>query len=118
MQRGLQLSTGEISAAVHKGRHTTRYAQLLTLDGGGYVVDTPGLREFGLWAIEADAVETCFPEFAVHLGDCRYSDCDHLSSEGCAVRRAVEQGSISERRYGSYVRLREDAEADQAPRHS
>jgi ribosome biogenesis GTPase len=114
LQPGLRLKIGAVSTAVHKRRHTTRYAQLLSLDAGGYVVDTPGLREFGLWSVDPENVDDCFPEFRPLLGQCRFPDCDHLSPEGCAIRPAVDDGRIAERRYDSYVRLRADADVEQS----
>src|SRR5439155_15618141 len=68
LEPGLSLSTGEVNAAIGKGRHTTRFAQLLPLSRGGYVVDTPGLREFALWDVDPDDLDDCFPEFAPYLG--------------------------------------------------
>ncbi len=110
VEPGLQLTIGAVSESVGKGRHTTRFAQLLPLSFGGYVVDTPGLREFGLWSVAPEELGTCFPEFRPYLGQCRFPDCDHVHSEGCAVRAAVAAGRISERRYHSYTNLRAEAE--------
>ena len=107
---GLNLRVGEISESVNKGRHTTVGGFLHPLPGGGYVVDTPGLREVGLWALPAESLDRCFPEFRPHLGECRFGDCAHLSEPDCAVRAAVANGGISEERYGSYLTLREELE--------
>lgn len=105
---GLNLRTAEISDSVNKGRHTTVGAWMMPLPDGGFVVDTPGLREVGLWGIAADDVGACFPEIAERLGECRFADCRHVSEPGCAVRNGVETGAISVSRYESYVKLREE----------
>lgn len=107
LQPGLQLATSEVSEALHKGRHTTRVAELHPLDGpaGGYVADTPGIRELGLWEIPADELAWCFPEFREHLGACGFSDCSHLHEPRCGLRSAVERGDVTEGRYDSYRRM-------------
>ena len=107
VQPGLGLATGEISPATGKGRHTTVTIRLFPLDEGGYVADTPGLREMGLWQIEPDELDWLFPEMRPFLGKCRFSSCTHLHEPGCAVQAAVEAGAVSEARYDSYGRLRE-----------
>src|SRR5690606_17521201 len=90
---GLRVRSG--SEAVGKGRHTTVTAELVRLDCGGYVADTPGLREVGLWAVDADQLHFYFPEFEPLLGNCRYgSSCTHSHEPGCVVRAAVEEGRI------------------------
>ena len=107
IQPGLHLKTSEVSELVHKGRHTTTNAELHALDGpaGGWVADTPGLRELGLWALPSDELAWCFPELRQHLGACGFNDCLHLDEPRCAVRAAVATGAISEARYDSYRRL-------------
>jgi ribosome biogenesis GTPase len=107
MQPGLQLATGEVSEALHKGRHTTTHAELLPLSGpdGGYVADTPGIRELGLWQIPPTELAWCFPEFRDHLGHCAFNDCTHLHEPRCGLRAAVGGGAVSEERYDSYRRL-------------
>lgn len=107
---GLDLRIGEISESVNKGRHTTVGAVMHPLPDGGYVVDSPGLREVGMWHLPADELDGCFREFRPHLGDCRFGDCSHLVEPGCAVRDAVEAGEISAARYDSYSRLRAELE--------
>jgi len=106
MYPGLDLRVGEISESVNKGRHTTVGALMHPLPDGGYVVDTPGLRELGLWGLPSSALDQCFPEFRESLGSCRFADCRHLSEPQCAVRAAVASGRISTARYGSYAKLR------------
>ena len=107
LQPGLQLKTGEVSEALHKGRHTTTHAELLPLDDprGGYVADTPGIRELGLWEIPPAELAWCFPEFRPHLGGCAFNDCSHLHEPRCGLRAAVGSGAISEERYDSYRRM-------------
>lgn len=111
---GLNLRIGEISESVNKGRHTTVGAVMHPLPDGGYVVDSPGLREVGMWQLAPDELDRCFPEFRPHLGECRFGDCSHLVEPGCAVRQAAEAGKISPARYDSYSRLR--AELEGAPK--
>ena len=107
VQPELGLATGQISQATGKGRHTTVSLRLFPLDTSGYVADTPGLREMGLWQIEPDELDWLFPEMRPFLGKCRFSSCTHLHEPGCAVQAAVEAGAVSEARYDSYCRLRE-----------
>lgn len=104
---GLNLRVGEISESVQKGRHTTVGASFHPLpdEAGGYVVDTPGLREVGMWGLPPEELAPCFPEFRPFLGECRFGDCTHLREPGCAVRSAVESGAVSGARYDSYSRL-------------
>lgn len=104
---GLDLRTGEISESVNKGRHTTVGALLVPLPdvGGGFVVDTPGLREVGMWGLPPENLDRCFPEFAPYLGECKYGDCQHETEPGCALRAAVASGVISTARYESYCKL-------------
>ncbi len=120
---GLDLRVGEISESVNKGRHTTVGALLHPLPapvpGGavaeGFVVDTPGLREIGLWGLPADRLDTCFPEFRPYLDECRFADCAHDAEPDCAVRAAVDRGAVSLARYESYRKLREEAEEGTPP---
>ncbi len=105
LQPGLGLRVGEISAYTGKGTHTTRFAQLIPLEDGGFVADTPGLRQLGLWEIDKDDLDRFFPEFRPFLGTCKFGNCAHVDDEGCAIQAAVERGEIDERRYLSYVKL-------------
>jgi ribosome biogenesis GTPase / thiamine phosphate phosphatase len=103
---GLQLATGEVSQVLSgKGKHTTTHAELHPLDGGGYVADTPGIRELGLWEIPPSELAWCFPEFREHLGHCAFNDCTHLHEPRCGLRAAVEAGDVSDARYDSYRRM-------------
>ncbi len=105
IQPGLQLATAEISEALHKGRHTTTSAELHPLEGGGYVADTPGIRELGLWEIPSTELAWCFPEFRDHIGSCGFNDCTHLHEPRCGLRAAVDDGDVSPERYDSYRRM-------------
>jgi ribosome biogenesis GTPase / thiamine phosphate phosphatase len=106
VQPGLGLRVAEISEAVLKGRHTTVTAELIPLHDGGYVADTPGLRELGLWGLDPEELDAWFPEFGSLLGTCRYGNsCTHTHEPGCAVKEAVQAGEVSEARYESYCRL-------------
>jgi ribosome biogenesis GTPase len=107
VQPGLRIATGDVSEALHKGRHTTTSAELHPLSGpgGGYVADTPGLRELGLWQVPPEELPWCFPEFVRHLGSCAFNDCRHLHEPRCAIRAAVDDGEIPPERYESYRRL-------------
>jgi ribosome biogenesis GTPase len=107
---GLELRVGEISRSVNKGRHTTVGAWMHPLPGGGFVADTPGLREVGLWGIDPAEVPACFPEFRPFLGDCRFADCAHREEPGCAVRAAVADGRVAASRHESYLKLRAELE--------
>jgi len=102
VQPGLRLRTGEISEATGKGRHTTTTAELLALDAGGWVADTPGLRELAIREVELEDLGWLFPEFRPLLPACRFTDCSHRDDVGCAIRAAVETGAISAERYESY----------------
>jgi len=107
VQPELGLATSEVSSAIHKGRHTTTVAELipLSMPEGGYVADTPGIREIGLWRIPQDELDWCFQEFQPVLGQCEFNNCTHDHEPGCAVHEAIEQGIIPVERYESYLKL-------------
>lgn len=115
IQPGLSLRTGEISTKARRGVNTTVGAIMLPLDGGGFVVDTPGFSDVGLWGIEPRELASCFPEFRPLLERCRYADCRHWREPGCAVANAVEQGEVAVDRLASYRALLEELES--APKH-
>jgi ribosome biogenesis GTPase len=106
LQPGLALRTSEVSEALNKGRHTTVVAELHKLAGaqGGYVADTPGIRELAAWSIPDDELAWCFREMRPFLGQCDFNDCTHIHEPGCAVRQAVQDGFIPPERYESYTR--------------
>lgn len=110
VQPGLGLAVGEVSESHSKGRHTTRVAELIALDTpeGGYLADTPGIRELGLWRFPMDELDWCFREFRPFLGQCYFASCTHTHEPDCAVRTAIAAGQISPERYESYTKLRED----------
>jgi ribosome biogenesis GTPase len=87
LEPGLGLRVGEISAATGKGTHTTRFAQLIPLRDGGFLADTPGLRQLGLWAVSRDELDQHFPEFRPHLGQCRFGNCAHVEDEGAPLEK-------------------------------
>jgi ribosome biogenesis GTPase / thiamine phosphate phosphatase len=105
VQPGLGLRTGTISETSQKGRHTTRSAELRQLDGGGWVVDTPGIRQMALWDVPTGEIEAHFREFRPWVPRCKYPNCLHLEETGCAIRQAVHEGFITRLRYESYLRL-------------
>jgi ribosome biogenesis GTPase len=107
---GFRLKVGSISDATGRGRHTTSRAELLPLPAGGFVVDTPGLKEFGLWNLSAGDLEQAFPEVAARTGACRFVDCSHVHEPACAVRLAVESGEVAASRYRSWVALLAEAQ--------
>jgi ribosome biogenesis GTPase len=107
---GLDLRVGEISESVDKGRHTTVGGYAHPLPDGGYVVDTPGLREVGLWRLPPEHLDRCFPEFRPLIEQCRFVDCQHVAEPDCAVRTAVGRGEVSAERYDSYRKLRAELE--------
>jgi ribosome biogenesis GTPase len=104
VQPGLRLRSGAV-AEYHIGRHTTSQVQMHPLDGGGYVIDTPGIREFGLSGLRQSDIAVFYPEIAVLAASCRYSNCSHLHEEDCAVLAGLETGAVSEVRYHSYTRI-------------
>jgi ribosome biogenesis GTPase / thiamine phosphate phosphatase len=110
MYPGLALRVGEISESVNKGQHTTVGALLHPLPDGGFVVDTPGLREVGMWGLASEHLDECFREFRPFIPECRFGNCTHRVEPGCAVRGAVDTGEISAERYDSYMKLREEIE--------
>ena len=105
VQPGLRLKTGEISEITHAGRHTTVRAELLTLEIGGWVADTPGLRQVEFWDLLPEDVAFCFPELEPLMGHCKFPNCRHRKEPGCAVRAAVDDQRVSPRRYQSYLQM-------------
>jgi ribosome biogenesis GTPase len=110
IQPGLGLRVKAVGAGeIGKGRHTTTHHEMFTLDFGGALVDTPGIREFGLWDVGGDQLAYFFPEMADQVGRCKFGlSCRHDREPGCAIRKAVMAGEISPYRYQSYMRLREE----------
>jgi ribosome biogenesis GTPase len=109
LQPGLGRRVNEVNAFTGKGRHTTTLLEMIPLDGGGAIVDTPGMREFGLWDVAEDDLALLFPEMRPFVGHCRFGlGCRHTEEPGCALRKAVMAGNISPRRYQSFLRLKAD----------
>ena len=101
----LQLRTTEISEWHDKGMHTTTFAEMFELPHGGYIIDTPGIRELGVIDIEKQELSHFFPEMRARLNQCRFNSCRHISEPGCAIIKAVEEGEISQSRYESYLSI-------------
>jgi ribosome biogenesis GTPase len=108
IQPGLRLRTAEVSEATGKGRHTTTTAELIPLKTGGWVADTPGLRELAIREVEPEDLAWLFPEFREAMTQCRFSNCSHREELDCAIRTALEAGTIAPERYRSYLRVYED----------
>ncbi len=108
LQSGLSLRTSAVSEKIGRGKQTTVSAVMVPLAAGGWLVDTPGFSEVGLWGIEPRELASCFPEMRASLERCKFPDCSHRSEPGCAVREAVERGSIHGERYASYLVLLEE----------
>jgi ribosome biogenesis GTPase / thiamine phosphate phosphatase len=105
VQPGLDRRVGGVSEETGKGTHTTRVAELFRLEEGGWVVDTPGIRQLQLWDVSPGELEGLFIEFRPFVPDCRFPSCSHTVEQDCAVRAAVERGDISPFRYESYTRM-------------
>lgn len=97
--------TGAISDTSGLGQHTTTTAKLLHFTSGGDLIDSPGVREFGLWHIPVEQITRGFIEFRDYLGGCKFRDCKHLNDPGCIIRQAVEDGKITQARFDSYHRI-------------
>ena len=101
------LETGSISERNSRGKHTTRHSEIIPLDGGGYVIDTPGFSSFDIDDMTAEELADYFPEFEPALGCCRFTGCSHINTAGCKVIEMLECGEIHENRYNSYVQIYE-----------
>lgn len=108
----LNLRTGEISQVHEQGKHTTTFAEMHALQSGGYIIDTPGIRAFGLVDLDKEHYKDYFPEMRGLIGECRFHNCKHLNEPHCAVKKATESGEIAESRYQSYVQLMLEDEND------
>jgi ribosome biogenesis GTPase len=102
---GQEIKTGEVSEASDKGQHTTTFAEMHTLPFGGYLIDTPGIRELGIFDIRPDELGHYFVEMRAMLNQCRFNNCRHVNEPGCAVIKAVEEGDIDVSRYESYLSI-------------
>ena len=109
---GLELPVGEVSEKLGRGRHTTRHVELYMLEEGTYVADTPGFSSFDtdqMDVILKENLQYAFPDFGPYIGQCQFHDCSHRKEPGCAVTKAVEEGTLERTRYDSYLRLYEKA---------
>ena len=106
---GLNLKTGAISQSHHKGMHTTTFSEMFPLPGGGYIIDTPGVKGFGTIDFAPEEVAHFFPEIFKFSHDCRFGNCTHRHEPGCAVLKALEEHRISESRYASYLSIIDDS---------
>ncbi|MBC7401301.1 MAG: ribosome small subunit-dependent GTPase A [Mucilaginibacter sp.] len=101
----LELRTGEVSEWSDKGPHTTTFAEMFELPQGGFIIDTPGIRELGVIDIEKEVLCHFFPEMRQRMNKCRFNNCRHINEPGCAVLQALEDGDISLSRYDSYLSI-------------
>ncbi len=108
----LNLRTGEISEYHQQGQHTTTFAEMHPLKSGGYIIDTPGIRAFGVVDLDKQVMSHYFPEMRKRIGACKYHNCQHLNEPKCAVKDAVETDEISESRYQTYVQLMTEDESE------
>lgn len=105
LDSSMHLKTSAISSAHGQGQHTTTFAEMHQLKSGGYIIDTPGIRSFGIIDLEKEVLSHYFPEMRALLNKCRFHNCQHLNEPGCAVKEAVEKGEIYASRYYTYVDL-------------
>ncbi len=110
MSPGLTLKTGEVSTSSNKGKHTTTFAQLIAVNDETFIVDTPGIREFGLVNLEPYEISLFFPEMRSHRETCRYYNCTHRHEPSCGVKAALNAGQITPSRYKSYLNILESIE--------
>lgn len=99
------MKTGSVSEKIERGKHTTRHAELIDLEDGGFIVDTPGFSSFELDDIEYTELELYYPEFVKYQGSCRFTGCSHISEPDCAIKKALNTGEIDMERYNRYVCL-------------
>jgi ribosome biogenesis GTPase / thiamine phosphate phosphatase len=112
MDSSLNLKIGELSEAHFKGKHTTTFAEMHPLSYGGFIVDTPGIKELGLVDMEKEEISNYFPEMRALKGECKFNNCLHINEPKCAVLAAVEKGEIAISRYNSYLGIMSGEELD------
>ncbi len=105
IDKNLNLKVEEISTYHKKGKHTTSFSEMFELESGGYIIDTPGIKGFGLIDFKENEISLFFPEIFKLSKDCQYYNCSHVHEPGCAVKKALEDGSLSTSRYKSYVNI-------------
>lgn len=108
----IELRIGEISEAHYLGKHTTTFAEMYQVNSGGFIIDSPGIRAFGLVELNKEVLAHYFPEMRRLLGECKFHNCMHINEPRCAVKEAVENGEIAETRYFHYLQMLEDQEGD------
>ena len=108
LQSGVVMETGEISAKIERGKHTTRHSELIAIGDGAYILDTPGFSSLGLFDLEKERLAGFYPEFAAHERYCRFGGCAHIGEKDCGVKSAVEEGAVSRMRYENYRLLYEE----------
>lgn len=104
----LDIRTGEISKSHQQGQHTTTFAEMHKVATGGYIVDTPGIRAFGITELEKSVMSHYFPEMRSRMSECKFNNCQHINEPKCAIKDAVESGEIDESRYATYLQLMEE----------
>ena len=104
----LSLKTGLISEVHQQGKHTTTFAEMFRLETGGYIIDTPGIRAFGIVDLDKSVISHYFPEMRERLNQCKFNNCKHMNEPKCAVKDAVEAGILDESRYTTYLQLMEE----------
>jgi ribosome biogenesis GTPase len=108
IEPGLDARVGAVSERTGKGRHTTTHFELHPLRCGGFLGDTPGIREFGIWEQSKQTLGTCFRDFDPWRSQCRFASCTHSHEPGCAVKEAVGERLVSKERYESYLKILQD----------
>lgn len=103
VQSGLELKTGEVSTKIKRGKHTTRHSELMQLDFGGWVVDSPGFTSLNIDYIESEELGYLFPEFRQYIEECKFNNCFHINEPSCGVKNALKKGYISKDRYNNYI---------------
>jgi ribosome biogenesis GTPase len=116
IEPGLDVKTGEVSESTSKGTHTTTHAELHPLSFGGYLVDTPGIREFGVRQVHPKDLAHFFPEMRPYVNECKFPDCTHDHEPGCAIQDAVDCGDVHSERYDSYLRILESLQEEEEKR--
>lgn len=110
LDASLDLKIGEISKAHRQGKHTTTFAEMHKLASGGYIIDTPGIRAFGVIDLEKSVMSHYFPEMRERMSECKFHNCQHMNEPHCAIKQAVESGEIDESRYFTYQQLMDEDE--------
>jgi ribosome biogenesis GTPase len=108
----LSIKTGAISTAHQQGKHTTTFAEMHKLTSGGYIIDTPGIRAFGVVDLDKAVISHYFPEMRALMNECKFNNCQHVNEPKCAVKEAMETGNLDESRYMTYMQLMQEDEDD------